>query len=73
MKREVKIAGFGFNRFIHRGCLTLDILGFDEDDQIRKRYNLDYPKDEYTKVDIKKFVIELYPKRKFQPLFIHDS
>lgn len=60
-KREAVVIGSGWNRLLHRGCITIQTHSIKADDLVVLMNKIPIPKEEWTRVDIKNFTMELYP------------
>ena len=63
-KREAVVLGSGWNRLLHRGCITIETHSIRAEDLVAITHQIPIPEEDWKRVDIKHFTMELYPVAK---------
>lgn len=63
-KREAVVLGSGWNRLLHRGCITIETRSISSEDMVVLAHQIPIPEEDWKRVDIKHFTMELYPIEK---------
>ena len=55
------LQGSGWNRLIHRNCLTIETNSIKLQDLLVKKYNIPIPEKDWKRIDVRYFTLELEP------------